>query len=62
MVFASTVQLDGIAHELVLMQNEVGCFAIHFYLVGRWYSIGMGFNGYSGSNGDTLLPIDIQEA
>ncbi len=29
---------------------------------GRLYSTGMGLNGYSGSNGDTLLPFDTQEA
>ena len=29
---------------------------------GGLYSTGMGLNGYSGSNGDTLLPFDSQEA
>lgn len=29
---------------------------------GGLYSTGMGLNGYSGSNGDTLLPFDTQEA
>lgn len=29
---------------------------------GGLYSTGMGLNGYSGSNGDTLLPWDTQEA
>lgn len=29
---------------------------------GGLYSTGMGLNGYSGSNGDTLLPWDSQEA
>ncbi|MFM9961762.1 MAG: hypothetical protein ACKV2Q_11110 [Planctomycetaceae bacterium] len=29
---------------------------------GGLYSTGMGLNGYSGSNGDTLLPYDTQEA
>ena len=28
---------------------------------GGLYSTGMGLNGYSGSNGDTLLPFDTQE-
>lgn len=42
--------------------GQAGGYGVSGGTGGGLYSTGMGLNGYSGSNGDTLLPFDTQEA